>query len=443
MSFIERLFGGASKQKPQPDIPFGRYTDAYKTEAQQADWDRSLELFDKGQPMDAYRAFLRYLRDERENNINWREESGAIHFEFWQGSRRITGFANSEKVKAESKIARAEDLNVGFLRRLMENNFSLKFSRFALSPDNCLAILFDTRTQDGSPLKLLSALRELAINADKQDDLLLEEFRMLSPAEPPAEVGEIPEAEKEVKYNFLRREIEAAFALLDAAKPDPNQYPGGYAYLLLGLAFKLDYLIRPEGFMMDVLEKVHGTYFAKDERKPQVKIIALRKEFQKLLDRPKASFFREMYRTRCTFGINPPVPHDRIQSLIDGELPNMDWHLNQNHPELALAIPKYIAGYALFHFAPPKPLRAFLHLFFQILEPAFFRDMGFELHFMGANGLPDKNAVSKAIRTTVEQYHGQYPRLKPDANKLNFTTLALFARSYMEMIRDLDLSKAE
>ena len=329
MSIFDRLFG-SGKNPPAPDIPFGRYTDAYKTDAQQRAFDRSLELFDEGKHLEAYREFMSYLKDNQAENIEWRENDNTLEFEFWQGSQRITGAATSEKVKAESKIARADDLNVGFLRRLMEANFNLKFSRFALAPDNVLTILFDTHVADGSPYKLLYALRELAIHADKQDDLLLDEFKTLHPAQERT-YGDIPEAEKEVKYNFLRRKTEEAFAEIDKAKPDPNTYPGTYAYLLLALAFKLDYLVRPEGFMMDALKGVHVFYLANHDRTPQIKVTSIRKEFQKLLERPKDAFFREMYRTRSTFGINPAVNHDSIVSLIEGELPNMEGPLQQNY----------------------------------------------------------------------------------------------------------------
>lgn len=436
MSFLERLFGFSPKPV-QPDIPFGRYTDAYKTEAQLAAWERSLQLFDQGKPLEAYREFLGYLRDEAVDNVTWQEQEGVLKFEFWQGSRRIAGTLSAEKIAAESRIARADDLNVGFLRRLMEANFSLKFSRFALAPDNYLAIVFDSSAADGSPLKLQQALRELAIHADKQDDLLLNEFRTLQPAEAPAPTADIPEAEKQFKYDFIRREIEAVFAIIDQGKPDPNQYPGGYAYLLLALAFRLDYLVKPEGFMMDLLEKMHGAYFAKDERAPQLKMMGLRKEFQKLLDRPREEFFREMYRTRSTFGINQAVNHDRVVALIDGELPNMDWHLQQNHLALALAIPQYIAGYALFHYAPPKPDRDFLHLFFQIIQQDFFHQLGFRLDLLGPDGLPDRRAVQAALRALTERHQAKFPKLKPELNQLNFSSMPLFAKSYLEMVRGM------
>ncbi|MCC6463611.1 MAG: hypothetical protein IT260_24285 [Saprospiraceae bacterium] len=440
MSFSERLFG--SRPVSAPDIPFGRYTDAFKTSVQLAAWNRSLELFDQGKHLQAYQEFFVYLRDDKVDNVNWRTEGDTMFFEFWQGSQRVTGLATADKVKAESKVARAVDLNVGFLRRLMEYNYSLKFCRFALDPENNLILRFDTPGTDASPLKLLHALRELAIHADKHDDLLLDEFTTaLSPAEQRTE-AEIPAAEKEAKYAYLRRQIESAFALLDQAKPDPNQYPGGYAYLLLAMAFRLDYLLRPEGFIMDVLEKVYGIYFTKDERSNQLKIIALRKEFQKILDRPKEQIFKELYRTRSTFGINTPANHERIVSLIDGELPNMEWHLTQNHLELALAVPQYIAGNAMFQNVPPKPDRELLHLFFQITETDFFRELGFPV-YTAADGLPDKRLVSQAVRAIADRNKIEYPRLRPDLQRLNFASMPLFAKSYLDMIRSLDLTKSE
>lgn len=439
MSFFERLFGNFSGQKNnQPDVVFGRYSDAYKTADQMAAWERSLQLFDEGQPLEAYRTFFRYLRDEAADNVRWNDNPDLLHFEFWQGSRHITGFANAEKLKAESKIALAGDLNVGFLRRLMEANFALKFSRFALTPDNALAIVFDTSTQDGSPLKLQQALRELALHADKQDDLLLDEFKSLQAVDPV--ITDLPEAEKQVKYDYLRAQIEQSFAVFDRGKPDPNQYPGGYAYLFLAQAFRLDYLLRPEGFMMDALEKMHGSYFAKDERTPQRKVLGLRQDFQQLYERPKEDFYKEFYRTRSTFGINQAVNHDRLVALIDGELPNMEWHLQQNHAELALAIPQYIAGYALFHYAPPLPDRDLLHLFFQVTEQAFFKTLGFRLELLDEKGLPERRNVTAAIKDIFEANKAKYPKLRADFNVLNFSSMPLFAKTYLEMIRNLDLS---
>lgn len=442
MNLIKRIF--TTKQKPQqPDIMFGRYTDAYKSKEQSILFNKSLEQFEADERIAAYRSFLTYLKDDQQDNIEWEqeEEDGRtlLRFQFWQGSRRVFGVATEEKVVIESHIALADDLQVGFLRRLMEANYELKFSRFALTPDNALAIKFDSYGVDASPLKLLHAFRELAIHADKKDDLLLDEFKSLRPVEASGYQDNISEEEKAAKYTFIREQIEAAHELLDQAKPDPNKYPGTYAYLLLALAFKFDYLVKPEGFMMDALERIHTLYFAKNDRTPQVKIASMRKEFGKLMERSQADFFKEMYRTRSTFGASPAVGHQHIARLIEGELPKMDWPLQQNHTTLALAVPQYIVGFALFHYAPPQPVRDLLHLFYQITEPAFFRQLGFQIPYTDAQGRLDKVAIQEAMREIKNQHRAEYLYFKPDITHLDFASSVLFAKSYLLMIKELDL----
>lgn len=444
MGFWKQIFGWKSGNRHSgPELVFGRFTDAYKTDEQNALFDQAIELFEKGEYLASYRAYLSSLKGAQYNNIVLEERDDAIYFEFWQGSQRITGMANAEKLKAQSRIVLAEELNVALLRRLIAFNFNLKFSRFALAPDNCLTILFDTGTVDGSPLKVNFALRELAVHADKQDDLLLDEFKdILKPAEKRV-FGEIEDSEKSAKHQYLINAIQFVFAEIDKGKPDPNQFPGAYAYLLLALAFKLDYLVRPEGATMDALERIHGLYFNKSDRTPQLKILHIRKEFQQLLDRPKDTFYGELYRTLSTFGVNPPVNHAALATLIDGEMPNMEWPLQNNYHHLALAVPQYIAGFSLFHYAVPKPDRDLFHLFFEITEHPFFKSLGFTEAYTDEQGRLDKRAILAAIKRIQDNNRRQFPYFRPDVNKLDFGSMVLFAKSFMFMVRELNLSKTE
>lgn len=444
MNWLQKLFSVFSNgTSPLPDIPFGRYTDAYKSDAQTAALDRALDLFEKGDRLAAFDQFFYYLKDESLNNVEWEKKEDSVHFRFWQGSQRIQGVATHDLVKAESRVARVNDLNVGFLRMLMEANFHLKFSRFALSPDNCLTIIFDSQGVDASPLKLQHALRELSIQADKKDDLLLERFKTLSPAEPP-DFDSIPVAEKEIKYAYICSEIQHAFDLMDKNDPDTNRFPGVYAYMLLALAFKLDYLIKPEGFMMDALEKVYKIYFTQSDLTPQIKILQIRREFKNLTERPKEDFFREMYRTQSTFGVSPAVNHQTICSLIEGEIPNMNWPLQHNHHALALAVPMYIIGFGLFHYSSPQPDRALFHLLYRCLEPRFFQQLGFKNAFANPeSGRLDKNSIMVAIKNIRNQYRSQYPAFKPDGSRLDYASPVLFARSYLLMMKDLHFRRVE
>ena len=416
MSFLNRLFPSKSASSNEPQLTFGRYSDAYKTDLQQAAWNRSLQLFEEKRSLDAYREMLVFLRDDKMNNVTWTEDEKGLHFEFRQGSRRITGHANRDQIKVESRIVWVDEHKVGFMRRLVEQNFKLRYARFALTPDNCLAIVFDSSTRDGSPYKLVQAFLELALNADKQDDILLEEFKTLRPVQEAMETKPLPMAECAAKVNYVRQEIQTILKTLEDAQPDPNRYPGGYVYLMLGTAFRLDYLVRPEGFMMDTLEKVFKPYFSKDEKSPAVKVQAMKKLFQKIIERPDEALMEELYDTVSTFGINPAVGHDRIQSLLDAELPKMDWHLEQKHSEiLQMAIVKYALGYALYHCSPPPPDKDYLHLLYRITDAAYFASLGYNETYRTAEGTLKKAAIESAIKQLSEKWQGmQYTKLKPN-----------------------------
>ena len=437
MNLFGRLFG-TTAPPPQPAIRFGRFTDSNRTAEREAAFDAALRDFDKENYLSAYVSFFNYLLDVEEQNVRVREDRGELHFEFFQGSKRVTGYANDRKLYAEAKIAKANSLQSSFMRRLLEVNYELKYSRFALSPDNEISIVFDTYTSDGSPYKLYAALKELATLADKHDDILVDEFEAL-------EITDLnmrrvlPDWEKTVKYDFIQQKVRAAFKEIDHGKLNTDQYPVAVTYLLLHLCYKLDYLAKPEGFMMETLECIHRSAFEQDGKNASQKNLALRKEFQKLLDRPREKFFQEMYEVSATFGITPPIDHQNVAILIDQELPNMRWYADHGYEPIALAVPGFIIGRALFNFALPPPDKAFFHLLMQIMEADYFRDLGFKP--LVENGVFDEKAIRQAIRQIAEQHENEYPRLKPDMKKLVFSSMPNFAESFLMMVRELDLVK--
>ncbi len=444
MGLFERIFKRQNREEtPQPAIRFGRYSDSYKTSGNYKSWDVALEKFEQEDYLDCYIEFFKYLRDEEEDNVKWWEEDGGVRFEIYQGSKKIAGFADDKKLKAEAKVAHTESLNVGFMRRLIEQNFSLKYSRFALDADQNITIIFDTYNLDGSPYKLYYALKEVATNADKQDDLLLDEFQVLLPVDS-SHLEMVPEPEKEIKFQFIQEQIKAALDEMAKGDLSAEQYPGAMAYLLLNLVYKLDYLIKPEGYMMESLERSHRLYFAKDGKTTAQKNQLLVRDLKKLLARPKENFFKEMYRVKATFGITTPVNHDRVVSFIDSELNNMDWYREHGHDYYALSVPGYIVGYCMFNYAVPKPDRDLFHLYFQVIEAAYFQKLGFTYEYYNAqeNRL-NKKAIKRAIDRIVVENKSQYYKLSPSSGSLQFDTLLSFAKSFLLMIRNLDLTKAD
>ena len=442
MNIFSRLFG-TGKEEEAPKVHFGRYTDAYKTTDQYDAWDESQELFESEKYIDAYASFLDYLNDDSVGNVRYEKSGDGIKFEFFQGSKKIVGVANQKQVVVEAKIARANQLDAAFMERLIRRNFDLKYARFALDESDVLTIKFDTYTLDGSPYKLYYALKELATNADKQDDLLEDEFQNITLVGVD-HLKSISEKEKEVKHAFFTKKVKAVVNMISDNGKTVEEYPGGLGYHLLNAAYRLDYLIRPEGFMMESLERIHRLYFSKDDQTMAEKVAMVRSEFQTLLERPAEDYYREMYITTSTFGITNPASHDRVRSFIDGELGNMKWFRQNGYLDTALAVPGYIVGYCLFNYAIPLPDRAFFHLYYQIMEPAYFRDLGFsETYFDTKKETFNKKEIRRAIRNIVKTHRQKFPKLNPEINSLDFTDAAGFAKSYLLMVRNVNMMKLQ
>jgi hypothetical protein len=442
MSFWEKIFGTKTDHAlAEPRIRFGRYTDSYKDKAQYEAWDASLAAFDEHNYLEAYKIFFTYLRDDKEDNVRWVEEDGGLRFEVLQGSKRISGVADARQVKAEARIVHAKELSVAFMRRLVEDNYSLDYSRYALDDENNLVIKFDTSTLDGSPYKLYYALKEVAVNADKKDDVLLDEFKNLLTPIDMGSKAEISEVEKQTKYNYIKQEIESVLKEANSGKLNADKYPGGISYLLLAVVYKLDFLTIPEGFLMETIERIHHNYFENNNKTFFQKNSFIKKELEKVLERSADQIKAELYATTATFGVLTPKGHDALASLIEGELPNMDWYEENKHERVATSIPTYIVGNALFNYALPKPDRELLDLYYRIIEPDYFKSLGFTFsYFDVAKNEFNQKEIKSSIKKIIDKGKDKYPQLAPDLGQLDFKNPYKFARSYLNMVKNLDFS---
>ena len=442
MSIFDRFFRRTEEYKWPENVRFGRYTDAYKSEDKYDAWDKALELFEQERYRESFELFFYYLLDESEENVRTWTEDGSLRFEVMQGSKLIEGMVGEKMIKAEAKIARASELSVGLLRRMMELNYKLKYSRYALDPDNHLTLVFDSYLLDGSPYKMYFALKEIAVSADKQDDLLLEEFKSLT-AVNNEHIIAIPDEQKRTKLEFIRKKISDALKEYDTGRLSQDQYAGAYGYMFLDLAYRLDYLIKPEGPLTEALERVHRTYFEQTDRSNTAKNNSVRKELEKILKIPDADLSKELYNVSASFGITTAGSYEQLVALIDSELNHMDWYIDNRHFDLALSFPGYIAGYALFNYAFEPPLKDLLHLYYHITEPWYFNAMGFEGEYVDQSSMTlRKQAILSALDAWKDRYRSRYPRLDVPERILRFERLTAFAKSYFLMIKALDLTKA-
>ncbi len=441
MSFLQWFFGKKELPKTKPDIRFGRFIDAYKTAKQLAHWENARLAFEQDNFFVSCKELLCYIIDERENNVSWNENGQNVRFRIVQGSQKIVGNFNSQMLSAEVAIAKANSLNVGLLRRLIDQTTTLSYTSYALTPDNEIVIRFSTNAADGSPYKVFFGLKEMATNADKQDDLLLHDFDALQIVDESLRIA-IEDDEKNIKYNFLIAQIQGVFSDIEKLKTKIEQQPKTASYLMLDALYKIEYLVCPEGYTLDILEQAQLQYFLNDNKNIEQKNNALKKTLQQLLELPQAIFYKEMYRTKATFGVAQAVSHDAFVQQLDAELPQIDWYFRSEQERVSEAICSNIVGFCSLNCILPKPDQALFHLYFEILESDFFQQLGFVASYHNDDKSVNTQNIKEAIQFVIEENRVQYPKLKPLFGELDFNSRASFARSYLLMMRNLDLTKA-
>ena len=120
----------------------------------------------------------------------------------------------------------------------------------------------------------------------------------------------------------------------------------------------------------------------------------------------------------------------------------MNWYDEHQFTSVALAIPGYIVGYSLFNYALPKPDKALLDLYFHIMEPAYFKSLGFnELYYDQRSRAFIQKTIKNKIKEIADENKKRYPKLEPQVDSIQFETKTAFAKSYLLMIKKMDLTE--
>ncbi len=438
MSIIHKILGITNDETRENLVKMGRYSDSYKNDEKYDRWDEAVKSFESRNYITSFEYFFDYLKDKDEN-VKWWFQDKKLHFRIYQGSKIIRGHADNKTLFAEAKIAKTNSLEIGFLRRLLEKNYSLKYTRYSLDDQHDISMVFVTGVIDASPYKLYYALKELATHVDKEDDLLIEEFSCLEHVND-SHIIPIDISIKKAKTKYLYNSIDDVMQLLEQGKLNLAHYPGAESYVLLELAYRLDFFIKPEGYVMEKIESIHQMFFGIKKINAHNNNLEIRRALKCIRDRSEEEIHEELYNVLSTFGITSPAGHEQLTSFIDAELSNMDWYYKNDHQDIALAVPGYIVGYMLFNFSLPAPDRDFLLLYLSIYHSDFFQSMGANKGLV-INGVISPNAIKSAISRIKKVHHEKYPSLDPDVSSLNFTDKALFAKSFLLMLRNVSLHK--
>lgn len=419
----------------EPSIRIGRYSDNNKPVEKVNRWNEADNLFKEKKYYESIAAFFDYLRDESADNVIHRQEGQAGTFHLYQGSKIIRGFYNSDVFEAEVALANMPVPSVPVMRRLLEMNFTLYYTRYAVNADR-LCMMFDSDIETCNPSKLYYGLKELATKADKQDDLLVHDFTALTAVDT-EHMEQIPAEEKEVKYRYLQKWIQETLDMIETV--DADKYSGGIAYLLLALAYRIDFLLIPEGRLLLDIEKVVDIYFRKDDRPVSEKNAEMADEFLKLQARTKEEVFPHLFRSRFTFSIVTPQNHKTIADAIYNANQNIAWYKENKHPEIAAKISEYGIAYCQYSYSLPRPLTELFQLFMMINYPDFFKDLGFRASYYDKEKNEfNKEAIIETITNIEAHWKNKYPELQMKTEKLKFEDMMVFNQSFTSEIEFLN-----
>lgn len=435
---LDKIFSWSKKktEEAEPGIGFGRYSDNNKTVEKVERWNEAESLYKEKKYHESLNAFFDYLRDEEADNVFHTQGERKGTFYFYQGSKIIRGFYNGELLEAQVQLAHMPQPGVPVMRRLLEMNFNLYYSRYALNEDK-IVMMFDSDIETANPSKLYYGLKELSTKADKQDDLLVHDFTTLLPTDND-HIIDIPEEEKAVKLKYFKMWIQETLDM--AASIDADKFSGGIAYLLLALAYRIDYLIVPEGKLLSELEKIVEIYFRKDDRLVTEKNQEMMDCYQKLLTKDKEEFYPYLFRSIYTFSIVTPQNYKTISDSIFNANQNIAWYRENKLMNIAAQISEYGFSYCQYSYSLPRPISQFFQLFMQANYGNYFKELGFKNEFYNSETNEyDKEAIVSKIKSIEEKWKAKYPELDFKTDKLKFDNRVAFNQSFTTEVEYLNL----
>jgi hypothetical protein len=433
---FDNLFNwGKKKEETTPVIRFGRYSDNNKTIEKTNKWIEADTLFKEKKYQQSVAAFFDYLKDDEANNVLFTQTNDSFTFEISQGSKIVRGQGNNEHLFAEVSLAKMPQPSVPVMRRLLDQNFSLYYSRYALDGDR-ICMRFDSDTETANPNKLYYGLKELATKADKQDDLLVKDFSSLQMVDTD-HIEVLSESENETKYAFTQKWISETLNCIKDL--DAEKFSGGISYLLLTLVFKIDYLIRPEGTLQAELEKIPALYFGKEETPATEKNRAMAEAFSKFSTISKEDFCNQLFNSKSTFAIVAPQVQKLVADAIYAALNNMVWYKDNGYPFIAQQICEYGISFCQYSYSLPKPLAQLFQLFMHVNYNDYFKSLGFsEELFTSEKNKFNTEAIINRVNNIQTQWRKKYPKLDFKTANLRFDNLVNFNQTFINELQFLN-----
>jgi len=421
-----------------PEIRFGHYSDNNKPYAKMQRWYEAEDAFKEKNYQKAFPAIFDYIRDDAANNLTFSEEGNCFSFIFFQGSKKITGHCDGQNLCARTQLARMPTPSTPVMRRLLELNYELFYSRCALADEQTLCMTFESDLPSATPLKVYHGLRELATKADKQDELLLSDFPQLGPITD-GQVTPLAATELEVKFSFFKKWIEETLSY--TATLNADAFAGAIAYCYLVLAYRIDFLIVPSERLLSLTEKISRIYWEnKDEGTLVARNNRMREAVTKLQSVTKEEFAASVYHSKSTFALAGPPDNDKLKSNLLNANKDSDWYIRNKYPQLAAIINEYGVAYNQFIYSMPQVMTNLAIIYYAVLQPDYFKALGLSQSFYEpASQHFNQPLIEQAVKEELARFQDKYPHLHWQHDKIEYDNLYNFGTSFTEQMAQLNL----
>lgn len=423
----------------QDDYHFGRFISYKKNSQQQEQYQESKKAFSQQRYIDGYEHYFNYLRffyqDEDIGNISYKKDENSMRFTLIQGSAIIKGDITQRRLSAKVNLAQTITDNIAVMRRLLEKNYMYTYSTFFLENKTLRAkIYFDNIAL--SPQKVFFPLRELAMNADKEKELLLDEFNDLEPIEID-HIEAMDQNLKETKLRFFREWIdktEQKVALLPT-----QEQSGAIAFVWIGLLLRIDYFVTPRGKLgFDIYEAIQE-YYLDDDKLIEEKNYALQQAVEKLKELDTQKLSKSLYAVKQTFDIFNANSMDEIRGFIEETLGKVIWYKEHRYEEVILTIYEYLGLYMLFNFGMNDCLRELVQLNVRLHNTDFHAALGMESLYKGEK--INRSKIADRVQKIISSHSKQYPYLHDISREFKYESREKFHHSYFGALKTLNFSE--
>lgn len=429
-SILKKLFKHEDKTRL---LQLGRFTDQYKEKSKVIDWDHALDLYSRGNFFGSVVKFLSYLNIDEQDNVIITENAGSkLRFKMYQGSKCVNGFANEDGFFAEVKLAHCTFPEKDLLKLLLEKNYELQYSSFAMDSDENICMTFYTDVESASPYKLYYGLKELATTSDKNDDVLIKKFEGIN-AISDGYILHLSEEEKNFRFNYINKKIENAISLLKKYQSQLNEHLALKSYIIQSTVLTIDYLIKPEGLLMEEIESIYALSTNTNKIKYEHQIELMEAKLHKLISIPKHDVFDELYEFKSTFGNLNSCSHSKVTEIILQEMSHFDWYFEHGFEEVVTYLPSFITSSLLYNYALPFPDKLYFGFLIRLLENDFFVGHN-HVSLMDNNGSLNKKKILFELSEIERKCKSNFENACLDVSALKFENIHSFCKSYLNNI---------